>query len=72
MSLATQLQVLTVQGPVQIESHRLQLQLTAYGSQTATGPESGLDEQVGSLGQQKRKLETPILPSKSLEGLIQT
>ena len=67
-----QLQVLTVQGPAQIESHHLQLQLTAYGSQTATGPESELDEQVVSLGQQRRILGTPILLSRSLEGLIQT
>ena len=67
-----QLQVLTVQGPAQIESPQLQLQLTAYAAQTATGQESGLDEQEGSLGRQRRKLGMPTLPLKSLEGLIQT
>ena len=66
-----QLQVLTVQGPAQIESHQLQHQVMVYGFQIATGPESGLDEQVGSLGQQRREPATPISLSKSREGLIQ-
>ena len=65
-------QVLTVQGPVQTESHQLQHRLMAYGTQTATGPELGLDEQVVSLGQQRRESGMPISLSKSLVGLIQT